>query len=302
MAISRGTASTEGSAKPTSTANLIGIANVRILCVNPTMEEYNEILHFQPKETPNYVSEQIVDGQTIKTARITFWVELLPEHNSGVSGRTTLTFWIRSNVRYNNDKSKVQVIDKYGATTWVTIEQAKKREVPVGPYGPMVDAEYKGCHAGEEELVNFLKNYLNLPSKTKDPVGASITLDEYDKYFAGDFKELKEALTFLPNNTVQVLLGVKTGSDNIVRQDFYTNWFGRGWYNSENQNGYARLLTKLNSDKAYGRYANSTFDILPVKEYVINASVESNAQIPMFGGAAEPKAQEVKDEDDGLPF
>ena len=171
MAFSKGNKSSEEGAQ---FKRYIGVASVKLLGVNPTKSQLEDFYKTTIDNEPNYLGEIDNGGNKIKTVRIDFIVKVAEGKYKDSEGNdidliNRVTFFIRNEYRFNRDKTKVQVIDKYGRTAWPTIEEAKNHIVPTvgGGNQARIDAGYRPAFVGEEELTEFLKAYLNIPSVEK---------------------------------------------------------------------------------------------------------------------------------------
>lgn len=230
MAIAKGKESTEA----TGYKRYIGVGAAFVKAVNPNKKEMEALYGREQENEPEYVGTVERDGKDIPNVRISFITNPDPEkYGEGIL--IPHTYFLRREYRYNSDKTKVQVIDKYGRTAWVTIEQAKNHEIPMYSNGPAnLDKDYRPAYVGEEELTQFLINYLNIPNVMKydrannkwylvdNPQDSECRLDEIEKYFKGDFTELRSAIALQPSNKVKILYGVRTTDDNKQYQTTYT--------------------------------------------------------------------------------
>ena len=243
----------------------VGVGSFRVLGVNPSKDELMKFLGRDVPNEPEYLKDKVDnnDGdKPYKQLRVSFMIQADKQYEDGKPikenaalkepMKTTVNFFIDSRYFYNRDKTKVQVIDKYGRTAWVTIEQCKNHQIPVYSNGPAkLDADYRPCFRGEAELTEFILNYLNVtPIDTYNnntgewmtnphPEDCEGRLEKVKNYFAGDISELKEFCTYMPNNRVKLLLGVRT--DNEGRQ--FNTVFTR--------------LTLRNGSKSYKRLQDS---------------------------------------------
>ena len=230
MAIAKGKESTEA----TGYKRYIGVGAAFVKAVNPNKKEMETLYGREQENEPEYVGTVERDGKDIPNVRISFITNPDPDkYGEGIL--IPHTYFLRREYRYNSDKTKVQVIDKYGRTAWVTIEQAKNHEIPMYSNGPAnLDKDYRPAFVGEEELTQFLINYLNIPNVMKydrannkwylvdNPQDSECRLDEIEKYFKGDFTELRSAIALQPTNKVKILYGVRTSDDNKQYQTTYT--------------------------------------------------------------------------------
>ena len=130
MAFATGSESTEGNV----VKKYIGVGSVGVLAVNPNKETLEKLYNTTINDDPSYLSEVEVgpegDKHTVPQVRIDFIVQTDPEKCNGIDMKTKIPFFITKEVRYNRDRSKVQVINKYGETTWLPIENAKSGTIP----------------------------------------------------------------------------------------------------------------------------------------------------------------------------
>lgn len=281
MAFACGKESTEGNA----IKRYVGVAPVFILSVNPNKEQLEKLYNTQLENAPEYIGEVEVgeDKHKVQNVRIDFIVKTDAEKCGGIEFITKVAFFIRKECRYNRDQTKVQVIDKYGRTAWVTIEQAKAHEIPVYSNGQPanIDKDYRPAFHGEEELTNFLKAYLNIPNVMKyvnekwvmvdKSADCEARLEKIADYFKGDFSELRSAIQLQPTNKVKVLFGVRTTDDNKQYQAVYNQMFLKN-----NITDYSRLDKDLQERKAAGAYPTTEFSVGDLKEYNVEATDFSN--------------------------
>lgn len=280
MAIARGKESTEG----VGFKRFVGVAPCFVRGVNPTKAEMEEAFNATLESEPEYVSVQEVDenGAKVKypSARISFLVNPDPEKVGFDAGLITVSMFIRKQFRFNKDRSKIQVIDKYGRTAWVTQDEMKTHAIPMYSNGPAnIDADYRPAYVGEEALTNFLIAYLNIPSpmrynKTEkkwypsdNPQESECRLENPDKFFSNDFSELRECISYQPNNKVKILFGVRTTDDNKQYQAAFTDMFLRN-----SNNDYSKLDTAVQEKKEAGAYSTTEFVVGDFREYDVNAT------------------------------
>lgn len=299
----------------------IGVASFRVLGVNPTKEQLAQFYETSYDKDPVYLSTKTDnEGNSYKQIRISFMVQADPQKdvpeemskaytaNEALTEpfKSTLSFFLDNRYFYNKDKTKVKVIDKYGRTAWVPVEQAKNHQIPVYSNGPArIDKDYKPLYHGEEELVQFIINYLNVTpidsynSNTGEwitnahPEDCEATLEHIQDYFKGDISELKEICGYIPSNLVKICAGVQTNDDG---RQFTTLYNGVTLRNGSKS--YTRLKNAIEDRKSNGGLANTVFTtkadgtIPNIEEYKENA-IETDLSKPVD---ADPF------EDDGLPF
>lgn len=282
MAFAKGQESTEGSI----VKRYVGVAPCFIQAVNPNRKEMEALYNTTLEKDPEYLSAFELDGVNIPSVRIDFIVKTDPEKSNGIEMQSKVAFFLRKEYRYNRDKSKVQVIDKYGRTAWVTIAEAQAHQIPVYSTGPAnLDVDYRPCYVGEEELTNFIKAYLNIPNVMKyvnnswkmvdNPQDCEARLERIDSYFNEDFSELKEVINLQPNNKVKLLFGVRTNDEGKMYQSVYTQMPLKNGVTD-----YSKLSKDLEDRKAAGAYPSTTFEVCPLKEFTVTATDLANAAAP----------------------
>ena len=282
MAVAAGRESTEGSV----VKRYIGVAPVFILAVNPTMEELGAIYGTELDKAPVYVGEIEVgeDKHKVQNVRLDF-ITKSDAQKCGIEFITKVALFVRNEIRYNNAKTKCQVIDKYGRTSWVTSEQLRTHAIPLDKNGnPLqLDADYRPAFVGEENLTELIKAYLNIPNpmayvnggwvpNTKvKPEDCECRLEHIEDYFKGDFSEVKAITKLQPNNKVKVLFGVKNSDDNKQFQAAYTDMFLKN-----NTTDYSRLDKNVQERKANGGYSSVEFAVTDLKEYNVEPTSFNN--------------------------
>lgn len=278
MAFSKGAESKEA----TGIKRYIGVAPCFIKAVNPNKTEFEQIFNTNLDNEPEYIGTVNIDGTDIPNVRLSFVLQPDVEKVGFEVGPQNMSLFIQKRPRYNRDQTKVQVIDKYGRTAWVTIEQAKNHEIPVYSNGPAnLDKNYRPAYVGEAELTDFLKVYLNIPNAMKyvnntwvpsdNLQDCEARLENIDNLFKGDFSEIREAILLQPLNKVKVLFGVKTTEDNKQYQAFYTQMFLRN-----NVADYSRLDKDIQERKLAGAYPTTEFEAVELHEYTVEATNFTN--------------------------
>lgn len=286
MAFSKGTKSSEEGAQ---LKRYIGVASVKVLGVNPTKTQLEDFYKTTIDNEPNYLGEVENDDKKIKTVRVDFIVKVAEGKYKDAEGNdidliNRITFFIRNEYKFNRDKTKVQVIDKYGRTAWPTIEEAKNHVIPTVGSGNQarIDSGYRPAFVGEEELTEFLKTFLNIPSVEKwsnrqivglidNPDDALSRLEHITDYFSGNISEIADIVKFQPENKVKVLFGIKTTESNKKYQDVYTRMFLRNG-NSD----YSKLDGDVKAAQNAGAYPNTVFEVCDLHEYVETPTNFSN--------------------------
>jgi len=262
----------------------VGVGSSFVVAVNPTKKELDSIMGFESANEPEY----LVDGDNGKEARITFVVKTDPNVCNGIEITNRVMFTLRNAPAYNQDQTKVQVIDKYGNVTWADAEDAKNHKKLFSANGKelKIADDYRMACVGEADLIGFLKaylcvgdafNYINGSWVLKDNADDFVFgLEHIKDYFTGDFSEIKEAIALQPNNKVKLLYGVRTTDEGKQYQAVCTR-NGMVLHNSAGSNALAKLEKELANAKDRGSYANTEFIVQELKEQDVQPTDLSSA-------------------------
>lgn len=262
----------------------VGVGSSYVVAVNPTKKELEEIYGHEMANDPEYV----VDTNKGKEARITFIVKTDPNICNGIEITNRVMFTLSNAPAYNKDQSRVQVIDKYGNTTWANIEDAKagKKLFSTTDKELKIDSSYRMACVGEADLIGFLKAYLNVGDafnyvndswvKKDNADDFLFGLEHIKDYFSGNFSEIKDAIALQPNNKVKLLYGVRTKDDGKQYQTVATR-NGMVLLNSAGSKALDKLEKDLANAKNAGSYASTDFRVQPLAEYSVEPTDLSSA-------------------------
>lgn len=283
MAFAKGNESTDGA----QIKRYVGIASVYVRDVNPNKDALEKFYGRAIDTEPEYIS---TNDDGIPQVRIDFMTEADPaKYTFDDPIKTRVTFFLRRSPRISS-AGKYQIIDKYGRTAWCTEDDLAAKRVPVYSNGTPANIDMESArkaYSGEEELVKFLIAYLNLPAPQRYIDGkwvmnspeklaeSEAILEDIDKYFKGDFSELKGILRLQPNNRMKVCFGVRTAADGREFQTAYTRLFLRN-----STTDYARIAKDIVEAQANGAYPNTVFEACDIHEYVVRPTDLSEPQAP----------------------
>lgn len=305
MAVSTGAKSTEG----VTIKRFKGVASVYVRGVNPTKEEMSKFFGKEISKDPTYVDES-EDNQTHQKypqIRIGFMLEVDPNiykegkvvgQQKDADGKvldlkTICSLYLVDRPNIGSKSGKHQIIDKYGRTAWATPEEIQNHQIPQYANGPAnIDADYREAYVGEDKLTDFIKCFLNIPNVEKwengkivglidHPENAEARLDHIADYFKGNIKELKDILSYQPDNKLKALFGVKTNNDGSLVQTVYINMFLKN-----NITNYSKLDQDVQDRKNSGAETSTDYDVSPIHEDVVDATDFSGGS---NGNATAPK-------------
>ena len=268
---------------------LYGICPVEIIAVNPNKKKLEEINpHKEYDSEPQYVTEK----EGVKTARIDFWVKSSEKFGAKHAFKSKVTFFIKEEIFSTTDNTKVQVIDKYGRTCWISKEDFKSKTTPIYSNGPAkIDINsVKPVYKGEVELTTFIRTFLNVYKIDvynkntgtwgvyKDPSKCEGRIENVKNFFSNNFKEVEDCISLMPNNAVKVLFGIKT-TENGQFMDVFNRHFMK-----TSESSTTALSKALNEAQTNGAYSSTTFHIGDMIEYV--------PETTNFGNAPEEKVED----------
>lgn len=198
----------------------VGLFEAKVIGVNPSAEEFEELLGWTPKEDSKqfeYLGES-KDGNT--SLRIDFWLEEIKTRNRDdmdVNEKFKVTFFIEDKQRENKDGTRMQYINKVGVCSWAS----DPNDLPDW----FKEREYRVAYSGEEELYNFLRMWLSkLDYRDKEAV---LEL-EWKKLMRGNVKEIKDQVNGeWCGNVVCLATITTTEKDGDVKE--YQRVYNRGF-------------------------------------------------------------------------
>ena len=159
-------------------AKKIGLFEARVIAVNPTTEEYADVLGRQLKEDSKATEYLGTSKDGNARLRIDFWLEEVKTQE-----KFKLTFFIENKEKENKDQTKKQYINNIGRCTWAD----SPNNLPTW----FKERENRVSFVGEEDLYNFLRSWLsNIDFSSKK---STLQL-EFNKLNKGNVKELKEQI------------------------------------------------------------------------------------------------------------
>lgn len=270
----------------------IGLASSFVVAVNPTKKELESIYGREMANAPEYV----VDTDNGKEARITLVLKTDPKVNNGIELLTRTMFTLRNAPAYNSDQSKVQVIDKFGNTTWAATEDAKAGKKLLSASGKelKIDSSYRMACVGEADLIGFLKSYLCVEDAfnyingswvlKEDSDNYVFSLEHIKDYFSGDFSEIKEAIALQPNNKVKLLYGVRN-KDGVLYQSVITR-NGMVLPNYAGSKAIARLEKDLMNAKNAGSFPTTELRVQELSEFSVEPTNLETNNDPLAGNSS----------------
>ena len=223
-----------------------GVENFRVLSINPNHEALKGIYGEKAKE-PNYIS---TDEKGNRQARIDVYVD--NEAKEGEPAiKTKLTFFVTETEKISQGGDKKLFINAYGQTAWLPLDGS----IPENMQWFDTDG-MRTANGGEENLIGFIRNLLNLTSvakaKVKADAASQFSVGDWNSMFGGTFTSVQAA--GVSPNKIGLLLGVKTVDNGKMYQDVYTRNTLRQWAKESGNFDYLRdSVTDAQSNGAYSK-------------------------------------------------
>ena len=231
----------------------VGIFEAKVIAINPTVQEYKEILGIDLKEdskATNYYDD------VAKKLRVNVWLQ---DVNSDF--KTNATFWLEHGEKVNKDGTKKQYINNIGVCSWASSVE----NLP--PW--FAKRENRVAHIGEEEFLGFVRIWLG-GLDFSDP-DTEIFLN-WKKVMNNDLSDLKEQIDGEFTQTVGALATIKT-SDKGEGPKSYQNIFVKSFFP-----GYSirsmRLIDYNNPDVVRGLAFRKSAELKMHERFVVNVTGE----------------------------
>nr|DAS84834.1 MAG TPA: hypothetical protein [Crassvirales sp.] len=292
MAVKVGKESVEGSFKMYK-----GMAAFNIVAVNPTKAELEALTGREIENDPEYVGKTEEGKDQV---RVVFYAKTAPEAklNNGIELLIPISFMLTKDYKIGQTSGKCQIIDKFGRTAWATKEELQSKSIPQYTSGPAnISADYRPAWQGEEFLVDFLIQWLNIPNPAnykdgkwimkEDPSDSEVSLD-MAALFKGDVKELKELVTLAAAYTVKGAVGIRTvDNENGTRQ--YQAVFTRKFAKNA-VTDYSKIDAAIADFQSNGGAPGTEFSTQPLHENVVEATSFTAPDNDPLGAATAPTA------------
>lgn len=233
----------------------VGLFEARVLAINPTTEEFKEVLNIDLPEDSK-ATEYLGESRDKNTfLRIDFWLEEVKKKD-----KFKLTFFLEDKDRENKDGSKKQYINNIGTTTWA----ADENDLPEW----FTKRDYRVAKVGEEELYNFMRTWLELDYSKSD---ADLSM-EWRKLMKGNVKELKDQVdgAYCTNIVALATITVRQkDGENKEYQSIYNKAFLPSYYLKN-----FRVVNYNDPTLQSNLRAKKLKDLKPVERFVVNVTGE----------------------------
>jgi hypothetical protein len=240
----------------TETQKKVGLFEGKVIAINPSVEEYKEVLGMELKEdskATEYLGES-QDGNT--TLRVDFWLEEVKSKD-----KFKVTFFLEDKEKENKDQTKKQYINNVGTCSWA--------DDPNNLPKWFSERDYRIANAGEEDFYSFVKTWLG----ELDYRDAETTLQlDWKKLMKGNLKDLKSQVNGEYCTNVVALATIKT----VIKEDEtkeYQGVYNRGFLPAYSIKQF-RVVDFTSPSILSGLKAKKSKDLKPHERFVLNVTGE----------------------------
>ena len=253
----------------------IGGGNFKIIAINPTKEQKEKIYPGRKfDEEPVYVTE----NEGVKSVRVEFTLESLDVEGLIIP----VSIFVRNEDSKGSQSGKLEVIDNYSRTVWLTQEEINSHFVPKFPDGtPKIDNNYHVAKVGESLLAKWMKNVLNIrdviefgsSSYINNPSDAEIYFEHINDWFSGNVSEIIDMWNLQPDAVFTATVGVRTTERGSFMSVYTGNILKAGnAAGAFTERKHSKIITNINSDKERGRFADTEFEDNKIHIYKVDAT------------------------------
>jgi len=230
----------------------VGLFEAKVIAVNPTTEEYADVLGRQLKEDSKATEYLGTSKDGNARLRLDFWLEEVKTQE-----KFKLTFFIENKEKENKDQTKKQYINNIGRCTWAD----SPNNLPTW----FKERENRVSFVGEEDLYNFLRSWLsNIDFSSKK---STLQL-EFNKLIKGNVKEIKEQINGEWATNIVALATINTKETDDGTKEF------QNIYNKALLPPYSikafRLLDYNAAGTISGLRQKASKDLKPHERFVLN--------------------------------
>lgn len=158
------------------TTKKVGLFEARVVAINPTAEEFKEVLDIDLPEDSKLTDYLGTNKNGVNYLRVDIWLEEVKNRD-----KFKVTFFLEDRERYNKTGTKKQYINNIGKCSWATDPNL------LGEW--FTKRDYRVANVGEEEFYEFLRTWLSVIDYSKE---TAVIEQEWKKLMKGNLKELKE--------------------------------------------------------------------------------------------------------------
>jgi hypothetical protein len=237
-------------------AKKVGLFEAEVVAINPTTEEYKEVLGIELSENSK-VTEYLGQSRDKNTClRVDVWLREVKSKE-----KLKLIFFLEDKERDNRDGTKKQYINNIGKTAWA--------DDPNNLPAWFTNRDYRVAYVGEEELYEFLRTWLGKLDFMKED---SVLQADWKKLMKGNASELKGQVNGAYCTNVGALATINMKEKDGENKEF------QGVYNKAFFPGYAlknfRLIDYSNVTEQTKLRNKKLRELKPHEKFVVNVTGE----------------------------
>ena len=246
----------QGQGQGTEYPKKVGLFEANVIAINPTEEEYNDILGMELKEGSKAVEYLSTSKEGNTTLRVDVWLEEVKTKTKFKS-----TFFLENKEKVNKDGTKKQYINNVGSCSWAS----DANDLPTW----FANRDYRVAFVGEEELYTFLKIWLG----NLDYRDADTTLQlEWKSVMKGNLKDLKYQLDGDYCTTVGGIATIRSVEKDGETKE-YQGIYNKGFFGAYNLK-YFRLMDYSSPSVLNTLRGKKSKDLKPHERFVLNVTGE----------------------------
>lgn len=245
----------------------VGLFEAKVIAVNPSVEEYKDILDIELKEDSKATEYLGTNTDGNAYLRVDVWLENVKKAEDVEHGdRFVVTFFLENKERENKDMTKKQYINDVGSCTWSDDPNNFPDWFKGSATAPR---EYRVAYNGEEELYNFMRSWLS----NLDYREAETTLSiEWKKLMKGNVKDIKDQIDSEWSTNIVCLATVRVKEKDGEMKEY------QGVYNKAFLPPYSlknfRLINYMDATVLANLRARKLRDLKAHEKFVINVTGE----------------------------
>lgn len=227
-----------------------GLTLMKPICVCPTKAQMSK-MGIEVDEEPSYFSTEEKDGKQVQKVRLAFYLhKKIGEGESAENLLVQHSIFLEATLRYSNNKEKVECIDKFGKSCFITPEDYKAKNVE---YDWIDKASIKAALVGQSELIGFMRNIAAYKKDDQMLLSDLAVNGDLKTLFKPDGSGLAEIRKDVLNiskigNSIRVLLGVKMTDDGKIYQELFPYAIGRSFAKTKYFHNQLVKLSKSSSN------------------------------------------------------
>lgn len=246
----------------------VGLAEVKVIAINPNIEDYKEVLGIELKDdskATEYLGESKENNTTL---RVDVWVEDVKDGN-----RNKIVFFLENKKKENKDGTKHQYINNVGTTSWADDAKNLPSWFKTRPH--------RIAFVGEEELYGFLKVWLGTLDLKKDD---SVLELDWKALMKGNVKELVAQIDgeFTTNFVAPYTVKTVEKEDGVKH---YQSFYNKGFLPAYSLKNF-RLVDYNKSTEQSRLRAKAAKDLKPHEKFVVQITGEYGCKDSYFLGEA----------------